>query len=253
MRFIVFDLDGTLAPSKQRVDAECAKQLSRLLKEGWIVAVISGGMWAQFEKQLLPYVSMGIKHRLYCFPCSGAMMYEVSSLRTKRLYNHEFSLSEKANIMTAFSDVLRLTNVQQKIKKTWGEQFEDRQAQITWSALGQQAPLDEKQGFDPDHLIRAEIAMELQKRLPDCTVKIGGTTSIDVTKKGIDKAFAIKQLVNGSYLPQEFYGKIVEKIIYVGDALYPGGNDEAVLSLKEVRAVSVKSPVECLEVMRKMV
>jgi phosphomannomutase len=51
-KLIVFDLDGTLAPSKLPVDAETLALLHDLL--GIVnVAVISGGAWAQFEKQVL--------------------------------------------------------------------------------------------------------------------------------------------------------------------------------------------------------
>jgi phosphomannomutase len=51
-KLIVFDLDGTLAKSKSSLDAEMSTLLSALL--GVVkVAVISGGNWTQFQKQLL--------------------------------------------------------------------------------------------------------------------------------------------------------------------------------------------------------
>jgi len=51
-KLIVFDLDGTLAESKSPLDAEMAKLLPVLM--GIVkVAVISGGNWPQFEKQVL--------------------------------------------------------------------------------------------------------------------------------------------------------------------------------------------------------
>jgi phosphomannomutase len=51
-KLIVFDLDGTLAESKSSVDAEMSELLHELLAIVK-VAVISGGDWSQFEKQLL--------------------------------------------------------------------------------------------------------------------------------------------------------------------------------------------------------
>src|SRR5580704_14590491 len=51
-KLIVFDLDGTLAPSKSPIDAEMGALIDKLL--GIIkVAVISGGNWPQFQKQVL--------------------------------------------------------------------------------------------------------------------------------------------------------------------------------------------------------
>jgi phosphomannomutase len=51
-KLIVFDLDGTLAASKSSLDAEMSSLLHDLL--GVVkVAVISGGAWLQFEKQVL--------------------------------------------------------------------------------------------------------------------------------------------------------------------------------------------------------
>jgi phosphomannomutase len=54
---IIFDLDGTLAESKLPLDAEMAALLARLL-EVVKVAVISGGAWAQYEKQVLSHLPM---------------------------------------------------------------------------------------------------------------------------------------------------------------------------------------------------
>ena len=54
-KLVIFDLDGTLAESKSSLDAEMATLLARLL-EVVKVAVISGGAWPQFEKQVLSYL-----------------------------------------------------------------------------------------------------------------------------------------------------------------------------------------------------
>jgi hypothetical protein len=104
------------------------------------------------------------------------------------------------------------------VEKTWGETIEDRGSQITYSALGQQAPLEDKVKWDADFAKRKKIKAILDTLIPEFSVRLGGATSIDVTKPGIDKAYGIKKL-------RETLGIEVNEMIYVGDALFPGGND----------------------------
>jgi phosphomannomutase len=105
-----------------------------------------------------------------------------------------------------------------KVEKVWGEVIEDRGSQITFSALGQQAPLEEKKEWDPDFTKRKKIKALLDKLIPEFCVRLGGTTSIDVTKPGIDKAYGIRKL-------RDTLGIAIREMIFVGDALFPGGND----------------------------
>ena len=99
-----------------------------------------------------------------------------------------------------------------------GAQIEDRGSQITFSALGQQAPIDAKEKWDPDFAKRKKVKRKLDKSLSEFSVQMGGATSIDITKPGIDKAYGIHKL------HQTLNIKISE-MIFVGDALFEGGND----------------------------
>jgi hydroxymethylpyrimidine pyrophosphatase-like HAD family hydrolase len=104
-----------------------------------------------------------------------------------------------------------------KAEKSWGETIEDRGSQITYSALGQHAPLDEKSKWDPDYGKRKKIKALLDTQLPAFSVRMGGATSIDVTKPGIDKAYGVRK-------QRDNLGSLKEMIV-IGDALFPGGND----------------------------
>jgi hypothetical protein len=105
-----------------------------------------------------------------------------------------------------------------KIEKVWGETIEDRGSQITFSALGQQAPIEEKKKWDADFKKRKQIKAHLEKLIPGFSVRLGGTTSVDVTKPGIDKAYGIGKL-------RDILGVSIEEMVFIGDALFPGGND----------------------------
>jgi phosphomannomutase len=238
-QLIVFDLDGTLAKSKQPVDIKMAALLQRLLLQKK-VAVISGGTFGQFEKQFLPTLEneKALLSNLYLLPTSGSALYMFKETTEKNMprgswvkeYSHDLSSDEKEKIRTAFDAALE--NAGEKTPpRIYGERLEDRDSQMTFSALGQTAPIKEKAEWDPTGKRKLHIAYFLKPLLPDFSIGIGGMTSIDVTKKGIDKAFGVRELSKYANVP-------IEKMLYVGDALFPGGNDYA------ARA----SGVECHEV-----
>lgn len=226
-KLIVFDLDGTLAESKSPLDAEMAKLLSALL--GVVkVAVISGGNWPQFEKQLLANLHHDeLLKNLTLLPTCGTKFYKYKSAWEK-LYSEDFTAEEKEKIITSLKKAIGLSGV--KAERVWGEPIEDRGSQITFSALGQQAPLEEKKKWDPDFTKRKMIKADLEKLIPEFSVRLGGTTSVDVTKPGIDKAYGIGKL-------RDTLGIAISEMVFIGDALFPGGND---YPAKEAGVVSIQ-------------
>src|ERR1700733_3960844 len=151
---VVFDLDGTLAESKSSIDAEMAMLLDRLL--GIVkVAVISGGAWQQFEQQLLVRLSQDESlNNLSLLPTSGTKFYQ-HKIGWTALYSEDFIESERTKIIDSLKQATESS--QREVGKGWGELIEDRGSQITYSALGQQAPLDAKQRWDPDFTKRKKI------------------------------------------------------------------------------------------------
>ena len=219
---IVFDLDGTLAPSKSEMDSEMSDLLCRLLSR-YYVAVISGGSYTQFERQFLTSFSCAADPgTLFLQPTSGAMMYVFDGTQWVQTYAKTLSREQKKRIREAFEVAYRETGYAPSDLAD-GEIIEDRETQMTFSALGQKAPLSEKEVWDPDMAKRRRIKAVLDPILSDeFEVSIGGTTSIDVTQKGITKAFGIRTLSETLGIPEE-------KMLFVGDALEEGGNDAAVL------------------------
>jgi hydroxymethylpyrimidine pyrophosphatase-like HAD family hydrolase len=84
--------------------------------------------------------------------------------------------------------------------------------------LGQEAPLNAKQPWDPDFKKRKAIKALLDVSLPNFSIRMGGSTSIDITKPGIDKAYGIGKM-------HDILKVNVHDMVYIGDALFPGGND----------------------------
>ena len=214
-KLVVFDLDGTLAQSKSSLDAETSILLRDLLSVVK-VAVISGGDWPQFEEQVLSHLphDQGLEN-LSLLPTCGTKFFRYSG-DWKKIYSEDFTADEKKKITDSLHKAFQAAGFQ--VEKVWGEVIEDRGSQITLSALGQQAPLEEKIKWDPDFAKRKKIKAILDPLIPGFSVRLGGATSIDVTKPGIDKAYGMRKL-------RDILGISLKEMIYVGDALFPGGND----------------------------
>jgi len=232
-KLIVFDLDGTLAESKSSLDAEMSRLLGDLLGIAK-VAVISGGGWPQFEKQVLSHLPHDQSLvNLSLLPTCGTQFFRYAR-DWKKIYSEDFTASEKEKIVSSLKKAVAEAGFQ--AEKVWGEAIEDRGSQITFSALGQQAPLEEKKKWDPDFAKRKKIKAILDTLIPEFSVRLGGATSIDVTKPGIDKAYGIRKL-------RDVLGISLKEMIYIGDALFVGGNDYPAEQAGVV-SISVRGPNE---------
>lgn len=218
-RLVAFDLDGTLAESKQAIDAEMAALLARLSTKV-AVAVISGGDWPQFDEQLVGNLPAGIDlDRWFLLPTSGTKLYRHERGDWRQVFAQNFSDDERARIRGALDAAVAAAGLSES--HIWGERVEDRGSQITFSGLGQHAPLDAKKAWDPDFAKRKRLQEALQPMLPGFAVRVGGSTSVDITRAGVDKAYGMRQLAKVS-------GIATQAMVFLGDAIYPGGNDDAV-------------------------
>jgi HAD superfamily hydrolase (TIGR01484 family) len=232
-KLMIFDLDGTLAASKSPLDGEMSLLLHELL--GVVdVAIISGGAWSQFQKQVISNLPQDERlKKLSILPTCGTEFFRYSG-EWKKLYSDDFTVDEKGKIVSSIQKAIETAGL--PVEKTWGESIEDRGGQVTYSALGQQAPLEEKEKWDPDFAKRKKIKAILDELVPQFTVRLGGTTSIDITKPGIDKAYGILKL-------RDLLGISLKEMLFVGDALFVGGNDYPV-EQAGVISIQVRGPDE---------
>lgn len=221
---VAFDLDDTLAPSKGVIDARIADLLRTLLRTV-DVAIISGGNEAQFRSQVIARLrdaDVADLARLHLLPTCGTRYLRHDGADFLPVYAHDLSDGEKSAALTALREEAERLGLWES--DPWGEILEDRGSQITFSALGQRAPREAKHEWDPTgskrHALRAAVAA----RLPDLEVRSGGSTSIDITQAGIDKAFGMRQLAAHTGIP-------LASMLFYGDRLDEGGNDYPVLAL----------------------
>ncbi|MGO2683905.1 HAD-IIB family hydrolase [Microbacterium sp.] len=223
-RLVAFDLDDTLAASKSAIDPRIAAQLRALLRVV-DVAIISGGNEAQFRSQVIAQLGdadAAQLSRLHLLPTCGTRYLRHDGDDFAPVYAHDLSDEEKSAALRALREEAERLGLWEP--NPWGEILEDRGSQITFSALGQQAPGDAKHAWDPSGEKRLRLRDAVAPRVPGLEVRAGGSTSIDITRAGIDKAHGMTSLAEHTGIP-------LADMLFYGDRLDEGGNDYPVLAL----------------------
>lgn len=223
---VAFDLDDTLAPSKSPVDPRMLQVFARLL-ERTTVAVISGGNFEQFEMQLVSSLEQAglnesLLERLHLMPTCGTRYERRENGAWHTVYRENLSEAERDSALAALREEAERLGLWEQ--ETWGEILEDRGSQVTFSALGQQAPVDAKHAWDPDGTKKNALRAAVAARLPGLEVRSGGSTSVDITRAGIDKAYGMRKLADHT-------GIALDDMLFVGDRLDPEGNDYPVKAM----------------------
>jgi len=224
LRLVAFDLDDTLAPSKSAIDPRIGDLLVALA-ERVEVAIISGGQLAQFTAQVvdrMPDAAASVFAYFHLLPTCGTQYYRVRPDGIETVYAHALTDDEKSRALAAVEDEARRLGLWES--ETWGDILEDRGSQITFSALGQHAPLEAKTAWDPTGSKKSALRAAVAGRIPDLEVRSGGSTSVDITHRGIDKAYGMQQLSEQTGIP-------LDDMLFVGDRLDPDGNDYPVLAM----------------------
>jgi len=222
---VAFDLDDTLAPSKSPMPAAMVSRLISLLQLR-PVCIISGGRFEQFQDQVLRFLPSDDARLggLHLMPTCGTRYLTWRDGAWTLVYEELLSDASRAAAVEALEESARDLGLWESDDVVRGPRIEDRGSQITFSALGQSAAVDDKHAWDPSGTKRAALRDVVAARLPDLEVRAGGSTSIDVTRHGIDKAHGITAFARALQVP-------FAEILFVGDRLEPGGNDYPVVAL----------------------
>jgi phosphomannomutase len=222
-RLIAFDLDDTLAPSKSPLDPRMAGLLARLLQHVE-VCIISGGQFQQFQKQvvdMLPAMTESELSRFHLMPTCGTQYYRHAD-GWHQVYAQTLTEAERDSALLALESVAKELGYWET--DTFGPILEDRGSQITFSALGQNAPVARKMEWDPSGVKKAQLREAVQLLLPTLEARSGGSTSIDITRRGVDKAYGMEKLSQVTNIA-------FEEMLFIGDRLDPEGNDFPVIRL----------------------
>lgn len=220
-KLVSFDSDGTIQLTKSKIDAQMAHLLDELAKK-YKVNVISGTGIDYLKPNVLDLLVPN--ENVTVSPTCGTRFVALKNGEYTELYKEALSASEIQAILDAFSYAIEKAGHQPE--QVWGELVENRETQVTFSALGQRAPSDAKLAYDPDLSKRKQLAAYVREKISDDVydIKIAGTTSVDITRKGINKGYGIKKL-------SEYYKISLEEILFVGDRLDEIGNDYPVAEI----------------------
>ena len=248
MRAIAFDLDNTLASSKQPMTALMVDRFVALT-HCLPVAVVTGGRYELVVSQILEVVhDRADLSQLHLMPTGGTRYYRWNKSEDETtgswtcVYTHDLSDVDRRSARASLERRARELGLWETT--VWGDRFEDRGSQLTFSALGQDAPETAKQAWDPDDSKKQRLVDAVTVDLPHLKVRSGGYTSIDVSLPGMDKSFAVHELGKILNIP-------VDSIVFVGDRMTPGGNDYPAATAG-AWAISVSNPADTLHMLDRL-
>ena len=225
-KLIAFDLDDTLAITKSPISDRVSELLAKLL-EKFEVCIISGGKYGQFEQQVLERINVDhlLLRRLHLMPTCGTRYYRYNEIENKwkLQYAEDLTNKQKQHVIDVLEKEAKELGIWRD--KTWGEIIEDRGSQITYSALGQLAPPEKKYKWAEENAdAKREFRNKVAAQTPELEVRLGGTTSIDITRPGIDKAYGMNKLISEMGISKD-------DVLFIGDRLEEGGNDYPVKAM----------------------
>ena len=231
---LMADVDDTVAASTQPIGADMAATLCALADLGKRLVFVSGGSVAQMASQVsarLPRV-----HHLLGTSGSHAVAVDAGGRQTE-IFKVGFTDEERQEIYGALDALVEKYHVVPDTTRE--DQVQDRGCQFTLSALGRGAADARKRAFDPDGSVRREWVHFLEARLGEnrFTMRVGGTTSVDITAIGVDKASGVRRLL-------ETLQWRAQDGLYFGDRFEETGNDFPVLSVMD--CVAVHAPAQTL-------
>lgn len=232
---VVFDLDDTLAESFHAPSPRALDGVGKLLAHV-PVSIISGATFLRMREQFLSaFESHPQADRLYIFPTSAAQGYRYREGAWRQLYDLALDEAARARIKKTVAKTVDLLEVFRDIPH-YGEQMVDKGSQIAYTHVGIDAPKAVKDSWDVDGSKRGLLWKTLKESLPEFEVLMGGVTTIDITRKDVNKSHGVEWLSKELAIP-------VQEMLYVGDALYPGGNDAVVIPTG-IQTRSVSGPAE---------
>jgi phosphomannomutase len=209
-KHLFFDMDQTVAPARQPILPEMFELLSSLSHD---IVIVSGQ-----EVDKISWQSNNLP--AYTLGQNGNHATDVAN---SEIWNIPLDEAHRKEILSHIDAIIEVLD--HDINQDWNP-IEDRGAQITFSPIGNTAPVEHKQSYDPDRIKRETLMKQVPFISDELVVKIGGSTSLDYIHKDRHKGTNVQKLI-------DLKGWNKDDCIYFGDGLFPGGNDEAVIGVIE--------------------
>ena len=196
----LFDIDGTLTPSRLRIDPEFEQFFLQWMKDKDVIFVTGSD-----KEKTIEQVGEKIWTRAKrVYQSCGNAVYENGDLIRMKPFELSYKLKDMLNTFKRDSE--------------WKEQFglhiESRIGLVNFSTIGRNCPQEARERYyewDKEHKEREFFCWKIQEEYPELEATVGGQISIDIYPKGQNKAQVLDDLIG--------------PITFFGDKCEPGGND----------------------------
>ena len=217
----MFDVDGTLTPSRQTMSQQFDNFMFRWGHRNnfWLV---SGSDLDKMKEQVPEHI-LDLAEGL--FTCGGNQLYVNGEL----IYDNKFKVPE--TLLTYLGEELRMTDYPVKA----GNHIEDRGSMLNFSIVGRNCTQNQREDYYRyDNLTgeRKRISKYIREQWKDIDAVIGGQISIDIVPKGFDKSQIMK------HIDETYKKRNVDdcEYIFYGDRTEEGGNDYPLAQQLESRS-----------------
>ena len=229
----IFDVDGTLTPSRQKIDPDFEAWFSKFVANN-SVWLVTGSDYPKTEEQLGSEICESVAT---VYNCSGNDVW----FQGKRVNSKQFTPPQGLyNLMNGWLQT-------SSFPLRTGNHIEERTGTINFSIVGRNANQKEREFYvkhDLETRERESIAFQINLEFPDIMASVGGETGIDIYRAGGDKSQIL-----------EDFDSPYNDIYFFGDRMEEGGNDFPLAKrLNEKKCYHVKDwkhTKECLEQLQK--
>lgn len=233
---VLFDVDGTLTPSRKTITSEMKTRLKQL-RLSCTTGVVGGSDMTKQKEQL---GQDALEYFDYNFSENGLEAYK-AGVKIGETSIKDYLSNDKINKLVSF--VLKyIADLEIPVKR--GTFVEFRKGMLNVSPIGRNCSQEERDAFevyDHEHHIRSDMVKVLQSEFADYKLQysIGGQISMDIFPPGWDKTYCLK------YIKEDEY----EEIHFFGDKTHEGGNDYEIFNHPRVIGHTVTSPEHTKEIL----
>ena len=221
-KIYIFDVDGTLTPSRQKMTKEFQRFFSEWVKKNKFY-LVTGSDLPKLQEQMdfMDIEAEGI------FTCCGNQFWRpdpsIVNISAELIYDNKFKVPKKLKKLLGTI----LSNSQYPHR--FGNHIEDRGSMVNFSIVGRDCSYEDRLNYfewDNEKGERKIIANAIKEKFPDLDAVIGGQISIDIYPKGNDKSQVLNIIEQERLVPPNEY-------IFIGDRIEGGGNDYPLAQLMD--------------------
>lgn len=202
MKRYIFDVDGTLTPSRDVMNSMFQLWFENFVDNNYVY-LVTGSDYPKTVEQVGEYICTNAD---YVYNCNGNSIW----YRGENVHNNNWKLPEEAE------QWLQDQLTQSKFPKRTGLHLEQRPGMVNFSVVGRNANYEERAEYvqwDEEHNERKTISDNFNKLFQNLQATVGGETGLDIAPKGFDKSQVLNDFLD------------IDEIHFFGDKMNKGGND----------------------------